>query len=673
MLHAALYLGAALGGEQWAVQMRACTNKESVIPLDCSDLKTFFYGRFMHDWARLKACLGVHASNDDVSMYLHQALTKLAAVNWDQSLATQKNRDKWEALAAQQMDGLNLSSVQQARAECADDSQTCVASMLQSGCQLISGYAMAQNMVPCDLLFAHSESFTTEALHQAVVHARGRVPLLYAFFDDARELRAAHHLADVLDWTQELVSMFDRRITSDEANETKVSDVLSKVHHRTAAWEGFEKAWKQGVHLGVGIECGTVTPSKMPLSADSAIGLCMPSAQDQGLLSKALITVLVRVHERFRALSRASLRQSRHHNAANGMHLANNYNDDVDGGLDDDDESEEDENDGLAALNAGFGERGNGRQLPVLPNQHQNQNANAHQGNNNNPYENGGNDEDNDEGGDSVRVVSSKAILAKHVMFAQVHGYDNALQKLEVAVQRRFMAVQDSGSLVFDLAAIEEYVASEFFADMPRVKLEISSVHYANENAASEALSIMRARVMQVPLPVSAENGVRRRVATINEAQACIEELERALAVNADVLATAAGLVGDTKLASLLLLQADCFSDVCVKHADAVHALLSSLVDSSEFAAVNDKYKVPLSNGDTARLNKAASSIMEVASDAEKLQVIANVAADFMGSYLKAASSVVVRAYACCKSSHMLWLLLLLLFCLLPLAYCVCG
>lgn len=229
-------------------------------------------------------------------------------------------------------------------------------------------------------------------------------------------------------------------------------------------------------------------------------------------------------------------------------------------------------------------------------------------------------------------------------MFAQVHGYDNALQKLEVAVQRRFMAVQDNGSLVFDLAAIERYVASEFFANMPRVRLEIASVHYANENAASEALGILRARVVQVPLSLSVEGSVRRRVATVSEAQACIEELEQALAVNADVLAAAAGLVGNTKLSSLLLLRSDCFTDVCVKHADAVHTLLGSLVDSSEFAAVNDKYKVPLSSNDVARLNEASARIMQATNAAEKLQAIANVAADFAGNYLKAMSSVVVRA-----------------------------
>ena len=647
MLHAALYLGAAFGGETWAAQMRACTHKEDVIPLDCDNLKNFFYARFRHDWARLKACLSVHASNDDVSMYLHAALTKLAAVNWDQPFTTRQNRDKWEAAAAQHTANLDLSRVQQARAECADDSQTCVASMLDSGCRLISGYAVAQNVVPCDLLFAHSEAFTTEALHQAVVHERSRVPLLYAFFDDARELRAAHHLADVLDWTQELVSMFDRRITSDDANETKVSDVLPKVH-RTAAWKGFEQAWKQGLHLGVGIECGTVTPSKMPLSTDSAIGLCMPSSQDQGLLSKALITVLVRVHERFRALSRARLLQQ--HNRHNAALFYNNSNHLDDAGNSEDDEDDNENDDGLAAYPAN---RDNVPMRVVVvggnhqPDPHAAQNAGNGENNNNNDDNNNDDNNNNDDEDDATPVVSSRAVLAKHVVFAQVHGYDNALQKLEVAVQRRFMSVRDNGSLVFDLAAIEKYVATEFFANMPRIRLEVASVHYANENAASEALGILRARVVQVPLSLSVENSVRRRVTTVSKAQACIEKLEQALAVNADVLAAAAGLVGDTKLSSLLLLRSDCFADVCVKHADAVHALLSSLVDSSEFAAVNDKYKVPLSSNDAARLNEASVSIMQAANSAEKLQAIANVAAEFAGNYLKAMSSVVVRTVLC--------------------------
>ena len=123
------------------------------------------------------------------------------------------------------------------------------------------------------------------------------------------EVEGAWLLADALDWTGLTSAQYMHRVTREDAvGKLKVNHALSG-HERDVrwqvAWRGFSTAWRLGLHMGVPIECGTVTPVGIAMSLEQALAYCVPTNEDQGLLAKALLTVLARYHNTLCALADA--------------------------------------------------------------------------------------------------------------------------------------------------------------------------------------------------------------------------------------------------------------------------------------------------------------------------------------------------------------------------------
>ena len=257
---------------------------------------------------------------------------------------------------------------------------------------------------------------------------------------------------------------------------------------------------------------------------------------------------------------------------------------------------------------------------------------------------------------DDAPGMSSKQLLQKHMAFG-LHDYDAVHERLQEEVERRFaFCAENSSSLQYDLLGIENWLADAFFSNMCLVRLDLEFVHYANENAASDALSVLRGRIRQVALPKTIADRIRLTASTVRDAKECIQEFNKALGIMLDVLVTsqATRLNSNSDLSSCLLLRRDCFAGACMKHADAVYSLLQSCVDASEFGFVNDKYKARLSGEADMKL-KEATSTAAASSSLMQLQCIAKVCKQLLETHLGAGAAAIdqrMTIFNACISEH---------------------
>ncbi len=193
---------------------------------------------------------------------------------------------------------------------------------------------------------------------------------------------------------------------------------------------------------------------------------------------------------------------------------------------------------------------------------------------------------------DKVEEISSKNFTHAHTLCSKKPSYDAAVEGLISWIQRYALRyTPQTGKLMYDLQGAERWLADEYFASCPKLKLELDSVVYLGESATSDALRKLRQNVAQVPLPPELKASIGRTVTSQTIAQSLVEELEQALVIMVDsVVATA--VRGDIQLWSVLMLEPGIFQNVCLQHVDALHSLLTSYVHVGEFPGVNDRYKV---------------------------------------------------------------------------------
>ena len=281
LLHAVLIGGMTFGGQTWRNKAKAFFGGH-----DMAGVQT----KFEKEWQNLVSLLG--SSDDDVSMLLHNSVETLIDDNKTDStklsLATRQDREAWEqrfdALVTDFAPTEETTRPLKAKYSNADEQRT--REMLSEQATLLPVFGF------CELyhrkLLLRSISETSDP----------SLELLRFFVEQGDKLDVARLLPDVLSFAKYMVSRFDRRIGSD--SEITIGDALKDAPERivSTAWPAYQAAWKVGLHLGVVIECGTTTPRNVELSTKSLVGLCLPSNTGSGLLTKALIVVASKVHNK---------------------------------------------------------------------------------------------------------------------------------------------------------------------------------------------------------------------------------------------------------------------------------------------------------------------------------------------------------------------------------------
>ena len=324
LLHAALLAGAHFGGSAW---LRKAANFSKAIEPNSEGLPTLFAGRFMLDWERMKKVLG-SLGDDDTELILHAAITgfgEAARTAVERRLqphtpssaflASRESRAMWERnvhksiLADIVADGQLSRKLATMKELYDDENEHRVGIMLQE--RALATYDTAERARAAPALFRFRQAFAADTFEFHVHAARERFPLLHSFVTEPDQVRGAHYLADALDWMRLLTTQYNRRIAEKTAEqEIKVADVLAAYGQAVQwqrAWQGFEAAWALEAHLGVPIECGTITPEGIAMGLDSQLALCLPAHENQGLLTKALATILTRLHNNLRELAQEHL------------------------------------------------------------------------------------------------------------------------------------------------------------------------------------------------------------------------------------------------------------------------------------------------------------------------------------------------------------------------------
>jgi hypothetical protein len=286
LLHAVLIGGMTFGGQPWRNKAKAFFGTH-----DMAGVQT----KFEKEWQNLVSLLG--SSDDDVSMLLHNSIETLIDDNKKMnnaklSLATRSDREAWEqrfdALVADFAPTEETTRPLKAKYSNVDEQRT--REMLSEQATLLPVFGF------CELyhqkLLLRSVSETSDP----------SLELLRFFAEQGDKLDVARSLPDVLSFAKYMVSRFDRRIGSD--SEITIGDALKDAPERivSTAWPAYQAAWKIGLHLGVVIECGTTTPRNVELSTKSLVGLCLPSNTGSGLLTKALIVIASKIHNKVHKL-----------------------------------------------------------------------------------------------------------------------------------------------------------------------------------------------------------------------------------------------------------------------------------------------------------------------------------------------------------------------------------
>ena len=281
LLHAALIGGMTFGGQAWRSQAKAFFGANDTTSLQ---------SKFEKEWWNMAELLG--SSDDDVSMLLHNSVETLIddnKVNNNKfSLETRQDREEWE----QKVDALlgSYAPVEQttlalkAKYSNMDEQRTREMLSEQATTLPVLGF--------CEL---YNQKMLLRSISET---AEPRLELLRYFAEQQDRLDVARSLPEVLSFAKYMVSRFDRRIGSDA--EITIDEALKDAPERivSTSWPTYQAAWKVGLHLGVVIECGTTTPRNVELSAKSLVGLCLPSNTGSGLLTKALIVIASKVHNK---------------------------------------------------------------------------------------------------------------------------------------------------------------------------------------------------------------------------------------------------------------------------------------------------------------------------------------------------------------------------------------
>ena len=279
-LHAVLIGGLTFGGQVWRNQAKAFFGGR-----DMSSIPS----KFEKEWRNMVSLLG--SSDDDVSMLLHNSVEVLLA-NKDMpvksKLETREDRREWEY----SFDAL-LGSY-------APVEQTCLPLKDKySNMDEQRTREMLSEQADFPRVFGFCELYHTKLLLRSISETSDqRLELLRYFVEQQDKLNLARSLPEILSFAKYMVSRFDRRIGSD--SELCVSDALKDAPERivSTSWPVCKAAWKIGLHLGVVIECGTTTPRNVYLSEKSVVGLCLPSNTGNGLLTKVLIVIASKIHNK---------------------------------------------------------------------------------------------------------------------------------------------------------------------------------------------------------------------------------------------------------------------------------------------------------------------------------------------------------------------------------------
>ena len=338
VLHAALVAGAEFGGSRWLSAARAFSSTD--VPAGDDALRELVIRRYTGDWKRL-ACVVPGTSSEDLAMLVHGVLTQLAKeqpnavdtgctpdailrVDTHALLSTRESRAAWEHAVHALVTGPMLSpdtlqATLRSANVYADDAELRVAVMLQdddgtgTGTSIGTSTGMSTGADGCSAgsmlpLFRYRQSYSFTMFEQCVLVARDAFPLLHGVLSGRDDLRLAERLSSALDWVRAMLTRYSRRITREDAcSRLTVADALDVDggHGAAAAWNGFRTAWLAGRHMGVPIECGTVTPTGIPMAPSQYLAYCLPTKEDHGLLAKALLSVMADCHNRVCALSDA--------------------------------------------------------------------------------------------------------------------------------------------------------------------------------------------------------------------------------------------------------------------------------------------------------------------------------------------------------------------------------
>ncbi|MDC0366871.1 ATP-binding protein [bacterium] len=577
LLHMTLSLGTLFADEPWVLSAAKLVDtgmQPSVrrviaggtVPDIHLELQRAFSQRSRLDWARLRVALG-NIGEDEVAMLTHGILSNLTfqmfgkrfsdlgfvgsqpPLTGIQALAqgripTQMQRQTFEhqmgKLMVQPVTDSKDDVLRAQKAKYDDDDERAVGEILvdlPSTCEVAKWLLQRPDTeVKAGLptgagLFPFRKRYAWQEFQHLVFANREKYPLLAEFVVTPRKMRAMHHLANVLTWMKMLLLRYNRRITAEEAaTKLQVQDVFDNMQEGSAhdvQWrkccDGFMSAWKEKLHLGVVIECGTITPANVEMTMDSPLGLCIASNEDQGLLPKALVTVLVRYHN--------NVRQAVQDDLCRRLGDAN---------------------------------------VPA------------------------------------PREIDSDDVGGRDVVFKEHSGYDAARLAYEQQMLRRCVSHNArTGRIEYDLELANSILVDKFLSHCPTIKFVPDSlkITFMGTGTKRDALSALRHKIRQQPLPPDVVASLEKNVPTRQLAKGCLDDLDNALVIMLESIQNAED-AENANLWSVLMLREHVFDNVKLKHVDALREWLARKITAGAFPTVLDMYKTPLKKGFTCDAGK---------------------------------------------------------------------
>lgn len=286
--------------------------------------------RYDGDWDRMVIAMGRGATVDDATDVLHGALNEIRAstvtqqqqqhsitlsrsgIGHARTLLTRNARAEWELEFSRMTHWLARPYtceqwIRTQRSHYEDACEVQVAQVLANRAD-VARAPTAERVRCAPGLFQYRQSFDFSVLQAHVLAASPEsFPLLRSVIADPDQLVGAWLLPDALELVRLATAQFENCVTREDAvAKLTVADMLDGHEHDVAlqcAWRGFCQAWNLGKHMGVPIECGTVTPTGIDMSRRQAVAYLLPTNEDHGLLAKALLTVLTRQHNTLCALA----------------------------------------------------------------------------------------------------------------------------------------------------------------------------------------------------------------------------------------------------------------------------------------------------------------------------------------------------------------------------------